>query len=69
MSDSVFLSFQVWVRYAGGFEQVSTCQVCFYHEAMAKTTQKTKKLMHPLMLLHTCKQKNKKNMWTPPKWV
>lgn len=41
MSDSeVFLSLQVWVRYTGGFEQVSTSQVCFYHEAMAKPTEK-----------------------------
>lgn len=27
------------------------------------------KSQEALMLLHTYKQKNKKNMWTPPKWV
>lgn len=58
----VFLSLQVCARYMGGFEQVSTCQVCFYCEAMAKPTttkKKSRKLMYILMLLHTNKKKKK----------
>lgn len=58
MSDSeVCLSFQVWVQYTCGFEQVSTCQVCFYHEAMVKTAQKDRNPVRTLMLLHTYEQK------------
>lgn len=42
----VFLSLQVCARYTGGFEQVSTCQVCFYCEAMAKPTKMKVKETH-----------------------
>lgn len=57
MSDSeVFLSLQVWVRYTGGFEQVSTCQVSTMKQ-WQNQQKKVRKLMYTLMLLHTYKPK------------